>query len=85
MQPCDVWVNDYNPVLTMAWKSNIDLQYVWSGSMEVCNYVTGYTTKSEKSKDERDMNVALQEATNSKEVGFRLSDVSSLFSENNFS
>lgn len=78
-------MNDYNPVVTMAWKSNIDLQYVWSGSMEVCNYVTGYTTKSEKSKDERDMNVALQEATTSKEVGFTLGDVSSLISKNNIS
>lgn len=61
-----MWVNDYNPVISLVWKGNTDLQYIFNGSNEVVAYTTGYTTKSERSKDQA--NVALREASNSKEV-----------------
>ena len=45
----EVRVNDYNPLLLMLWKANIDIQYVAELSLALAHYVSGYVTKSEKS------------------------------------
>ena len=45
----EVRVNDYNPLLLMLWKANIDIQYVAESSLALAHYVSGYVTKAEKS------------------------------------
>ena len=42
-------VNDYNPLLLMLWKANVDVQYVAESSLALAHYVSGYVTKAEKS------------------------------------
>jgi len=42
-------VNDYNPLLLLLWKANLDVQYVGESSLALAHYVTGYITKAEKS------------------------------------
>ena len=45
---CEVRVNDYNPTLMLAWKANIDVQFVAESSRALAKYITGYVTKAEK-------------------------------------
>ena len=45
----EVRVNDYNPLLLMLWKANVDVQYVAESSLALAHYVSGYVTKAEKS------------------------------------
>ena len=45
----EVRVNDYNPLLLLLWKANIDIQFVSESSLALAHYVTGYVTKAEKS------------------------------------
>ena len=42
-------INNYNPLLLMLWKANMDLQYVGESSLAVAHYVTSYVTKAERS------------------------------------
>ena len=42
-------VNDYNPLLLMLWKANMDIQFVSESSLALAHYVTGYVTKAERS------------------------------------
>ena len=42
-------VNDYNPLLLMLWKANMDIQFVAESSLALAHYVTGYVTKAERS------------------------------------
>ena len=42
-------VNDYNPILLLLWKANLDVQFVSENSLALAHYVTGYVTKAEKS------------------------------------
>ena len=42
-------VNDYNPLLLLLWKANIDIQFVAESSLALAHYVSGYVTKAEKS------------------------------------
>ena len=42
-------VNDYNPVLLLLWRADIDIQFVSEDSLASAHYVTGYVTKDEKS------------------------------------
>ena len=42
-------VNDYNPVLLLLWRANIDIQFVSENTLALAHYVTGYVTKAEKS------------------------------------
>ena len=44
----EVRVNDYNPLLLMLWKANIDIQYVAESSLALAHYVSGYFTKRNK-------------------------------------
>ena len=39
-------LNDYNPILLLLWKANLDVQFVSEKSLS--HYVTGYVTKAEK-------------------------------------
>ena len=45
----EIRVNDYNPLLLMLWKANIDIQFVAESSLALAHYVSGYVTKAEKS------------------------------------
>ena len=40
-------VNDYNPLLLMLWKANMDIQFVVESLLALAHYVTGYVTKAE--------------------------------------
>lgn len=42
-------VNDYNPVLLLLWKANLDIQFISENSLALAHYVTGYVTKAERS------------------------------------
>ena len=44
----EVRVNDYNPLLLMLWKANIDIQFVAESSLALAHYVSGYVTKTER-------------------------------------
>jgi hypothetical protein len=45
-------VNDYNPLILLIWKANIDLQFIGEKAMVLNRYITGYITKSEKKATE---------------------------------
>ena len=47
--PEEIRINNYNPLLLMLWKANIDLQYISESSLAIARYVTGYVTKAERS------------------------------------
>ena len=40
-------VNDYNPLLLLLRKANIDIQFVAESSLALAHYVSGYVTKAE--------------------------------------
>ena len=42
----EVRVNDYNPLLLMLWKANIDIQFIAEASLALAHYVSGYVTKA---------------------------------------
>ena len=42
-------VNDYNPLLLLLWRANMDIQFTAESSLTLAHYVTGYVTKAEKS------------------------------------
>ena len=41
-------VNDFNPLLLLMWKANMDIQFISESSLALAHYVTGYVTKAEK-------------------------------------
>ena len=43
-------VNDYNPLILLLWKANVDLQYVAEKSLALAHYVSTYVTKAAKSQ-----------------------------------
>lgn len=44
----EIMINDYNPLLLLLWKANIDIQYI-NDNLNVLNrYISSYITKSEK-------------------------------------
>ena len=47
--PQEIRINNYNPLLLMLWKANMDIQFIGESSLAVAQYVTGYVTKAEKS------------------------------------
>lgn len=49
---CEVFINNYNPVLLKCWGSNMDIQYVAEDSKALNYYVTCYIAKSETSATE---------------------------------
>ena len=64
----EVRVNDYNPLLLMLWKANIDVQFVEESSLALAHYVSGYVTKAERSN----MQEIWQEVSENKSVYSRL-------------
>ena len=46
------FIKDYNPDLLLLWGGNMDIQFVSEHTYSICNYVTKYLTKSEKSNIE---------------------------------
>ncbi|EFP06272.1 hypothetical protein CRE_06783 [Caenorhabditis remanei] len=47
--PNKTMVNDYNPALLLAWRGNVDVQFV-GANKDVINYITAYATKGEIAK-----------------------------------
>ena len=47
--PVEIRINNYNPLLLLLWKANMDLQFVGECTLAIAQYVTGYVTKAEKS------------------------------------
>ena len=45
----EVRVNDYNPLLLLLWKANIDIQFFAEVSVALAHYVSGYIIKAERS------------------------------------
>ena len=43
----EIRVNDYNPLMLMLWKANLDIQFVAESSLALAHYVSGYVTKAE--------------------------------------
>ena len=64
----EVRVNDYNPLLLMLWKANIDVQFVAESSLALAHYVSGCVTKAERSN----MQEIWQEVSENKSVYSRL-------------
>ena len=42
-------MNDYNPLLLLLWRANLDIQFIAENSLALAHYVMGYITKAEKS------------------------------------
>ena len=64
----EIRVNDYNPLLLMLWKANIDIQFIAEASLALAHYVSGYVTKAERSN----MQEIWQEISDSKSIYHRL-------------
>lgn len=64
----EVLVNDYNPLLLMLWKANMDIQFIVNSSLALAHYVMGYVTKGERSN----MQELWQEVGASKSIYSRL-------------
>ena len=64
----EVRVNDYNPLLLILWKANIDIQFVAESSLALAHYVSGYVTKAER-KNIKDI---WQEVSEDKNIYSRL-------------
>jgi len=50
-EPCDMYINNYNPDILGLWKANMDLQYV-ADPYSAVMYVLSYVLKSEKGMSE---------------------------------
>ena len=61
-------MNDYNLLLLMLWKANIDVQFVAESSLALAHYVSGYVMKAERSN----MQEIWQEVSEDKSVYSRL-------------
>ena len=61
-------MNDYNPLLLLLWKANMDIQFIAESSLALAHYVTGYVTKAERSN----MQDLWQEIGSNKSVYSRL-------------
>ena len=61
-------MNDYNPLLLMLWKANIDIQFIAEASLALAHYVSGYVTKAERSN----MQEIWREVSDSKSIYSRL-------------
>ena len=57
-------MNNYNPLLLMLWKANIDVQFVAESSLALAHYVSGHVTKVERSN----MQEIWQEVSENKSV-----------------
>ena len=44
----EVRVNDYNPLLLLLWKANIDVSFTSECSLALADYVSGYVTNAER-------------------------------------
>ena len=64
----EVRVNDYNPLILMLWKANMDIQFVAESSLALAHYVSGYVTKAERSN----MQEVWQEVSESHSIYGRL-------------
>ena len=64
----EVRVNDYNPLILLLTKANMDIQFIAESSLALAHYVTGYVTKAEKSS----MQELWQEVSSNKNVYSRL-------------
>ena len=47
--PGEIRINNYNPLLLILWKANMDIQFIAESTLAIAQYVTGYVTNAEKS------------------------------------
>ena len=66
--PHEIRVNDYNPLLLLLWRANIDIQFIAESSLALAHYVTGYVTKAERSN----MQDMWQEVSSNRSIYSRL-------------
>ena len=66
--PHEIRVNDYNPLLLLLWRANIDIQFIAESSLALAHYVTGYVTKAERSN----MQDVWQEVSSNRSIYSRL-------------
>ena len=63
----EVFINDYNPELSLMWAGNMDIQFISENSFSIPEYITKYTVKSETSPVDpyvtEDMESAFQKAS----------------------
>ena len=57
-------INDYNPLMLLLWKANMDIQFVSESSLALAHYLSSYVTKAEKSS----MQDAWEEVASAKTV-----------------
>lgn len=46
------YINDYNPIILLIWRGNVDIQYIGHSNMVLDKYITAYITKAEKNATE---------------------------------
>lgn len=61
-------VNDYNPLILLSWRANIDVQYLSADMLDIVNYITGYTTKHETSKEAAELRKRLSGYTSTTDM-----------------
>ena len=44
--PEEIRINNYNLLLLMLCRANMDIQYIGESSLTIAQYVTGYVTKA---------------------------------------
>ena len=42
----EVKINDYNPIILLIWKANMDIQYIADSTLAIAHYMTGYVAKA---------------------------------------
>ena len=45
--PAEIRIYNYNPLLLMLWRVNMDIQFIGESTLAIAQYVTGYVTKAE--------------------------------------
>ena len=63
-------VNAYNPALLLAWRGNVDVQYVGTTSLAVLEYVTSYVSKNESKSTGQGIDPFIDRMDKSKALSF---------------
>lgn len=52
----------------MAWRGNVDVQYLSPDMLDIVNYITGYSTKHESSNETAELRKRLSGYTSTKDM-----------------
>ena len=61
-KPSEIWVNNYNPTMMLAWQANMDIQFCMD-SYAIITYITDYLTKGDAGLT-KELRKALKETKN---------------------